>query len=107
MTVSQIFLDRKVVDATCNWGTYKELVKREEEHAKERNEPVKKIQGPKYDREDPSFKNFIKTLALSTTAFFSFSPGNDVIRARYAKLHKINIDNVPMDPEEAAMKEEF
>ena len=49
----------------------------------------------------------MKTVALSTTAFFAYNPGNDVVRARYAKKHKINVDNVPKDPEDENMIAEF
>ena len=107
MTVSQLFIDCAVVDATVNWGTYMELTKREQERAKENNEAVKEVSAPKYDKNDYSFQHFMKTLALSTTAFFSFNPGNDLLRARYAKIHKINVDNVPMEPEIPEMIAEF
>lgn len=39
--------------------------------------------------------DFIKTIALSTTAFFAFNPKEDVIRAAYAKEHKIDVTAVP------------
>lgn len=49
----------------------------------------------------------VKTVALSTTAFFAFSPGNDVVRATYAKQKKMKVDNVPKDPEAPEMIAEF
>lgn len=35
MTLSQLFIDRKVIDATLNWQTYKETVARESKRSKE------------------------------------------------------------------------
>lgn len=104
MTVSQLFFDRNIVDATLNWQTYQDALLRQ---SKRTEEGGKKVVAPKYDFTDPSFINLVKTVALSTTAFFAYNPGNDVIRARYAKKHKMNVDNVPKDPEEENMIAEF
>ena len=74
---------------------------------KKLEEGGKKVFPPKYDVTDPSFINLVKTIALSTTAFFAYNPGNDVVRARYAKKHKVNVDNVPIDLEDDNMIAEF
>ena len=58
---------------------------------------------PKYDVTDKSFINFVKTIALSTTAFFAFNPTNDVIRAKYAKDRKLDPTSIPSEPDSAEM----
>lgn len=49
----------------------------------------------------------VKTIALSTTSYFSYTPGNDVIRARYAKDKKIHVDKVPKTAESEEEKALF
>lgn len=62
---------------------------------------------PKYDPENVDFKNFVKTIALSTTAFFAFNPNNDVVRAAYAKANKISPDSIPKENIPDEIKKEF
>lgn len=45
----------------------------------------------------------MKTIALSTTAFFAFNPTNEVIRARYAKERKLDPKSLPTEPENEEM----
>jgi magnesium-transporting ATPase (P-type) len=55
MTVSSVFIDRKITSATVNWGTYKEMIMKEKEKAEKSGEEPKNIEGPKYEIDDPSF----------------------------------------------------
>jgi hypothetical protein len=55
------------------------------------------VKAPSYNPKEDDFKNFIKTIALSTTAFFAFNPKPDVVRGNYAKIKKIDINTVPKE----------
>jgi sodium/potassium-transporting ATPase subunit alpha len=107
MTVSQIFFNRKVINASVNYQSYKEGLKREHERAANANEEVnlKNVPTPDYDTKDQDFMTLVRTIALSTTSYFSYTPGNDVIRARWAKDKKINVDKVPKTAETPEDKE--
>jgi len=109
MTVSQIFYNRKVINASVNFQTYKEGLKRETERAEKAGEEVnlKNVTTPDYELSDNGFMTLVKTIALSTTSYFSYTPGNDVVRARYAKDKKINVDKVPKSAETEEEKADF
>jgi sodium/potassium-transporting ATPase subunit alpha len=95
MSLSQMFFDLKSVDCSINWEIYKRLEKIEIEKGTDGN--LKNLPKPQYEVEDQSFKNFVRTIALSTTSFFAYTPGNDEIRAGIAKTYKKNINSVPKD----------
>jgi sodium/potassium-transporting ATPase subunit alpha len=104
MTVSQLWLNLQVIDADYNWQTYQNALQIEK--AKEGGNP-NLVEAPKYNANDADFKDFIKTIALSTTAFFGYNPNMDTIRAAYAKNHKISPNEVPKDNVPEAMQAEF
>ena len=72
MTVSQLFLNRKVVNAEVNMEIYRKEVAVEK--GKGTNGREDQVRKPEYSQEDPLFMNLIESLALSTTTFFSFQP---------------------------------
>jgi len=93
MTVSQIFYDRKIVDADVNYQIYKNTLAREQEKGADAN--LKNVAEPKYDHNDPGFKTLIQGVTLSTTSYFSYSPTDDELRAKIAKKEKKNIKLIP------------
>lgn len=107
MTVSQLWYNLEVTEADINWQSYKQSLEREKARAKENNTAMQTVSAPKYDPENAHFKDFIKTIALSTTAFFAFNPNNDVVRAAYAKANKVAPESVPKDNIPAEIQQEF
>lgn len=86
MTVSHIFLSRKVVNCEINMETYTKAVA-DEKSKGEAGQPDK-VTPPDYDNKDPLFKLFLQTLALSTTTFFQFDPKTDEVKGWYKKEQK-------------------
>jgi hypothetical protein len=82
MTVSQIYLDRKVIDASVNVQVAKELIKKEE--AKPDGD-ASKVKDVSYDVKDEMFKTLVSAVALSTTSIFAYTPADDVVRSGYIK----------------------
>lgn len=107
MTVSQLWYNLEVVEADMNWQSYNQSLKRETQRAEEENRPENPIAAPKYDAKNKDFLDFVKTIALSTTAFFGFNPNQDEIRAAYAKKHKVNPTDVPKEDIPEEMQVEF
>jgi magnesium-transporting ATPase (P-type) len=90
MTVSQMFLNRKVMNCEVNMETYTKKLAEEKEKFEKSNgqdgEPDKGVK-PEYDIiNDNLLKRFIHTLALSTVTYFSFSPKDDDIK-QWVKLY--------------------
>jgi hypothetical protein len=79
-----------VVDASVNWQAHK----------------LDNKNVPSYNSEDPDFKNFVEVIAVSTSAFFVYSPCNEDIKRAYAKAHQIAPNEVSIDMQEKA-KDEF
>ena len=88
MTVSQLFLNRKVLNAEVNTEIYrKELAAEKAKGANGREDQVRK---PEYSQDDPLFMNLIESLALSTTTFFSFQPDEGEVIDWYKRNCKKN-----------------
>jgi sodium/potassium-transporting ATPase subunit alpha len=90
MSVSQMFVGGHVIDASVNWQVYKRL----ENLAKDEHEK-KRIIKPAYDTEDPVFKLFIETIALSTVTYFVYTPPTDEVRKRTGKKVNKSGKNLP------------
>lgn len=58
---------------------------------------VKNVAAPKYDVQDSNFLTMIQTIAMSTTAFFSFTPSQDQIRSVVAKKLNRKLKSLPKD----------
>ena len=86
MTVSQLFLNRKVVNAEVNIQVYSKDC--EAERAKGANGREDQIRKPEYDQNDPLFMNLIYSLALSTTTYFSFQPDEGEVIDFYKRACK-------------------
>ena len=86
MTVSTLWYDGEMFDATTNYQVYLE------------NKDVMTID---YNINDPTCKELIKTVALGSKAFFSFSPSDQVIRRRIAKLINKHHSKVAVEDIEA------
>jgi sodium/potassium-transporting ATPase subunit alpha len=93
MTVSQIFYNRKVIDASVNYQVYKELYAKEV--AKGKDGDVQKVKVPEYSQDDSMFMTLVKTVALSTNSFFSFSATDDEVRAAYIKDRNLKESEIP------------
>jgi len=99
MTVSQMFVDRKVFDVSVNY----EIFRRAEKRAIERKdqEIEKKIAIPDYYDfkqkvfKDSGFMTFVKTIALSTKSTFSYNPTAEEIKTKMTKLKKIKANQIP------------
>jgi len=93
MTVSNMFFNNDVVDASVNWQVY--LKTKEKEEKKGADGDMKKIKEPRYSFEDPGFQELVKTVALSTKSFFAYEPSEEVIKNSYLKANKGK--NLPKD----------
>ena len=92
MSVSQLFFNLKVTDASVNWEIYKRFVAAEISKGKDAN--IKNIQKPDYDIENDGFRTLIEAIALSTTSFFSYQPDGEVVRSIVAKKMKLKPDKL-------------
>lgn len=93
MTVSQVFFNRKVVDASVNMEIYRKAYKKEE--AKGKDGDVAKVKAPEYSQEDSMFMHLVHAIGLSTTCYFAYSPKDEDIRASYIKEFKLKEADVP------------
>ena len=84
MSVSQMFFDGRIVDASVNWQIYQRAKAREAEKP-EKDQDWNKVEKPQYSIADDGFKLMVKTIALSTTSFFQFTPDPDAIKAAVGK----------------------
>lgn len=97
MTVSHLFLNRKVVNAEVNVETY--FKAKEAEVAKGADGRPDEIQAPEYSQDDELFMTLVHTLALSTTTFFQFEPKDEDIKDWYIKDCKKNKTKAVSFPE--------
>ena len=95
MTVSQIYCNDKVVDASVNIQVAKELIKKEK--AKGKDGDVSKITDISYDPQEPNFAKLVQAIALTTTSFFDYNPTDDVVRSNYIKAMKLSENDIPQN----------
>jgi hypothetical protein len=95
MTVSQLFFNLKVIDATHNWEIYKRLLRAEMAKGKDAN--VKNVQQPGYDTDNSGFRTLVESIGLSTTSFFSYQPDGEVVRSMVAKKNNLKADKLPIE----------
>ena len=88
MSVSQLFLGGKVIDACVNWEIYKRL---------EQNDKTDKVAQPAYDITDKNFETLVETIALSTTSSFFYQPNIDQVRTKVSKMLKRKAASLPKD----------
>ena len=70
MTVSQIFYNRKVINADINMESYrKDIIN---ETAKGKDGDINRVKVPEYDQGDELFMLLVKTMALSTKTIFQY-----------------------------------
>jgi len=93
MTVSQIFCNGEVIDASVNIQVCKELKLKEK--AKGIKEEESKVTDIGYNPSEPMFKTLVEAIALTTTSFFDYNPGDDVVRSGYIKEHKLKEGDLP------------
>jgi len=99
MTLSQVFYDRKVLDASLNFEIF---FNREQRAREQGEEALKKLKVPEYyDNETKTFEDgfvtLAKCLALTTTSYFAYQPTNEDIRNRLAKQKNKNVKSIPKD----------
>lgn len=98
MTVSQMYFDGSIEDCSVNYQLY--IKSKEVEEAKpEKDRDEKKILKPRYDVNNPGFKEMVKNIALCTKSIFRYEPQEDVIREEIRKAKNIRIEAVPKGPE--------
>ena len=95
MSVSQIYYNKQIVDASVNWEIYRRLLDIETQKG-DQGQP-RNVATPKYDVQDVNFRTMIQTVALSTTSFFSYTPTQDQIRAAVAKKLNRTLKSLPKD----------
>lgn len=95
MTVSNVFVNGKILDASTNYEIYQRLL--ELEAAKGDKGNVKNVPVPKYDTNDATFRTLVETIALATVSFFSYQPKPEDIRNFVAKKLGKSAKNLPKD----------
>merc|ERR1719163_1979282 len=93
-----MFFNMKITEAGVNWEVFRKALAKEE--AKGDEGDVKKVKRPEYDPEDPDFAHFIKAIALTTTASFSYTPKLEEVRARLARQKKVDLKKIDEDPKQ-------
>jgi len=89
MTLCNMFISGNPIDCQINYQTYqKEL------DAAPTKEKKDKVPAPKYNINDSDFQLMVKTLALSTTSIFKFTPDTGLIKREMAKVGKYNIETL-------------
>ena len=79
MTVSSLWYDGNLFDASVNYQAYLE------------NQDTMK---PDYNINEPTCAELIKTVALGTKAFFTYSPNEQIIKRKIGKMIKKNPKNI-------------
>ena len=97
MTVSQVFINNEVLDASVNLQVAEELKKKE---LAKKDGNVKNIKDVSYDTKDSMFMTLVSAVALTTTSFFSYSPTSEVVRSSYIKDMKLKESDVSKDTKE-------
>jgi sodium/potassium-transporting ATPase subunit alpha len=93
MTVSQIYVNGKNIDASVNLQVSNELYKKEV--AKGQKGDPDKVAKPEYSQQDPMFMMLVQAIALTTTSFFGYTPSDDVVRNSYIKEQKLSESDIP------------
>ena len=86
MTVSSLWYDGNLFDASVNYQAYLE------------NQDTMK---PDYNINEPTCAELIKTVALGTKAFFTYSPNEQIIKRKIGKMIKKNPKNITKEETEA------
>ena len=109
MSVSNMFFDGRIVDCSVNWQVYQKA-KAKELAKPEKDQDINKVAKPEYTMNDAGFKLMVKTIALSTTSIFQYTPDSDEVRARVCKNSrwsqkdlKAELEKTNPPPSEAAL----
>jgi sodium/potassium-transporting ATPase subunit alpha len=97
MTVSQLYVNEQVLDASVNIQVAKELIQKEKD--KKDDGDVKKVKDVSYDPNEFHFKTLVQSVGLTTTSFFSYNPTEDSVRGGYIKKFKLKDSDVPEETE--------
>lgn len=82
MTLSQMFVDRKVLDCGVNWQIYcQELAKA----TPKGEDAVKRVKKPAYDLNSVGFRVLCETVALSSVSYFSYTADPGLLKQEYAR----------------------
>ncbi len=95
MTVSNLFYNGKILDASTNYEIYQRLLELENKKGEKGN--TKNVAVPKYDTEDKTFRTLVETIALATVSFFSYKPKPEDIRNFVAKKTGKSAKSLPKD----------
>lgn len=89
MTVSQMFIAGRIIDATVNFEIYNLLKEK-----KDKGETVD-IKEPSYDTKDDLFRTFVETITLGTICYFAYQPDQDAVKKIVAKKSKTAFSKLP------------
>ena len=104
MTVSQMFINRRVINAEVNMETYRKDVAAE--IAKGDEGAPDKVKAPEYSQDDELFMTLIKTLALSTTTLFQYDPKDEEVKAYYVQDRKAKRERIIPLPKDMNVADE-
>lgn len=82
MTVSHLFVNRQVLDASTNLQAYQRNLARDK--------PDDKIKIG-YDPKDPGFDGLLRAVVLGTYTIFSYSPSEDECKTLHARMLKVPV----------------
>jgi hypothetical protein len=85
MTVSHIYYNGKIVDASTNYQVH-------ERNQKKENPDEKIVLG--YDLNDPNFMEIVKSVALSTYTIFAYHPSDEECQQLYARMNNTTVAKV-------------
>jgi len=87
-----MFIAGETIDCGINYQLYKNKLAK----AGNNEDAKSRVEVPKYMKylDDINFETMVKTLALSTTSFFAFTPDIGLLKREYAKLLNVNVDKL-------------
>lgn len=92
MTLCNMFIAGETIDCGINYQLYKNKLDKAGNNADAKS----RVEKPKYMKylDDINFETMVKTLALSTTSFFAFTPDIGLLKREYAKEKGVNVDKL-------------
>jgi len=87
-----MFIAGETIDCGINYQLYKKKMTAAGNNA----DAKARVEVPKYMKylDDVNFETMVKTLALSTTSFFAFTPDIGLLKREYAKELGVNVDKL-------------
>jgi sodium/potassium-transporting ATPase subunit alpha len=93
MTLSQMFIDRRVINCDKNYQHYQQELKKAAGKPEDQVEKIRKAIG--YDLNMATFKLMCETIALSTVSYFSYTPDMGLAKQEYARTLGVKASSFP------------